>query len=259
MKLTFSKSPQSIRLHGKRIPGAEDRHRGIPGWDQDKYSKAHVLCIGAGGLISNIAPTLCRKGIGKLTILDDDTVEISNLNRQRFYEKDVGRNKAVALVENLQRECIFSTELIGHGVRLEEVIEQEFPLNCDVAVCGVDNNRARAAACRFFREKSTPIIFTAVSADADHGYVFVQERIGACLSCLFPNSMDDNRYACPGTPAVADALQTVGAVAAYAIDTVVLERRRIWNLFRTSLSGLNVQCASLIASQERCRLHNPQS
>src|ERR1700685_1771755 len=168
MKLTFSKSPQSIKLRGKRIPGAEDRHRGIPGWDQDKYSKAHVLCIGAGGLISNIAPPLCRKGIGKLTILDADPVEVSNLNRQRFYEKDVGRNKAIALVENLQRECIFSTELTGYALRLEAAIEQGLSLECDVAVCGVDNNPARMAACRFFRQEGLPIIFTAVSADADH-------------------------------------------------------------------------------------------
>src|SRR5579875_43123 len=109
MKITFSKSPTSIRLRGKRIPGAEDRHRGIPGWDQERYSTAHVLCIGAGGLIGNIAPTLCRKGIGNLTILDDDQVEVSNLNRQRFYVKDVGRSKAIALIENMQRECIFST------------------------------------------------------------------------------------------------------------------------------------------------------
>ena len=252
MKLTFSKSPQSIRLIGKRIPGAEDRHQGIPGWDQDKYSKAHVLCIGAGGLISNIAPTLCRKGIGKLTILDDDTVEGSNLNRQRFYERDVGRNKATALVENLQRECIFSTELIGHAVRLERAIEEDIPLECDVAVCGVDNNPARAVACRFFRQNRIPIIFNAVSADADHGYVFVQERLGACLACLFPDSVNDSRYPCPKTPAVQDILQLMGGVAAYSIDSLLLNRKRVWNYFRLSLSGLNLVGISEISVHQSC-------
>lgn len=87
MKKTFSSSPNSIKLFGERIEGALDRHQGIAGFDQEKYSTSHVLCIGTGGLISNIAPTLCRKGIGKLTILDDDLVEVSNLNRQRFYPK----------------------------------------------------------------------------------------------------------------------------------------------------------------------------
>jgi len=237
MKLTFSKSPQSVELRGKRIPGAEDRHRGIPGWDQEKYSKAHVLCIGAGGLISNIAPTLCRKGIGKLTILDDDTVEVSNLNRQRFYEEDVGRNKAIALMENLRRECIFSTDLIGYAVRLEAAIERRLPLECDVAVCGVDNNPARVVACRCFRQKHIPVIFTAVSADGDHGYVFVQEETGPCLGCLFPDVMDDAHFPCPATPAMSDALQAAGAFTVYALDSILTARPRVWNYRAITLSN----------------------
>ena len=70
-------SPRSIAFRGSVIAGAEDRQRRIAGFDQDRYSQTHVLCVGAGGLISNIAPTLCRKGIGKITLLDDDVVEAS--------------------------------------------------------------------------------------------------------------------------------------------------------------------------------------
>lgn len=252
MKLTFSKSPQSISLRGKHIPGAEDRHRGIPGWNQEKYSKAHVLCIGGGGLISNIAPTTCRKGIGKLTILDDDTVEASNLNRQRFYEKDVGRNKAIALVENLQRECIFSTELIGHALRLEEAIEQGLSLECDVAVCGVDNNPARALACRFFRESRIPVIFTAVSADAEHGYVFVQEPEGPCLGCLFPDLMNDSLFPCPATPAMSDVLQASGAFTAYALDSILTARPRVWNYRAITLSNGSFDGGVCLSVREIC-------
>ena len=61
----FTASRRSISLRGKAVPGAEDRQRKIPGFDQEKFSHSHVLCIGAGGIMSNIAPTLCRKGIGK--------------------------------------------------------------------------------------------------------------------------------------------------------------------------------------------------
>ncbi|HTU44210.1 MAG TPA: ThiF family adenylyltransferase [Bryobacteraceae bacterium] len=255
MKLTFSKSPQSIRIRGKRILGAEDRHRGIPGWDQEKYSKAHVLCIGAGGLISNIAPTLCRKGIGKLTILDDDTVEVSNLNRQRFYEKDVGREKAIALVENLQRECIFSTELIGHAVRLEEAIKRSLSLDCDVAVCGADNNPARTAACQFFQVRGIPVIFTAVSADADHGYVFVQHATGSCLGCLFPDLWDDSRFPCPATPAITDILQATGALVVYAVDTLLLNRPRAWNHRRVRLSSGMNDASCILPINSICVIH----
>src|SRR5712691_4919092 len=104
MRPTFTDSRTSIRLSGVAIPGAEDRQKKIPGFDQAVYSRGRVLCIGAGGLISHIAPTLVRKGIGAITLLDDDIVEVSNLNRQRFYIEDVGENKALALAGNLLPE-----------------------------------------------------------------------------------------------------------------------------------------------------------
>src|ERR1043165_5691356 len=116
MRRAFTASRTSIRLVGKAIPGAEDRQRLIPGFHQEAYSKASVVCIGAGGIISHIAPTLCRKGIGKITLLDRDIVEASNLNRQRFYQRDIGKNKALCLARNLQPECIAGTEIIGHAV-----------------------------------------------------------------------------------------------------------------------------------------------
>lgn len=258
MKTTFSSSPTSIKLFGERIEGALDRHQGIAGFDQEKHSRSHVLCIGAGGLISNIAPTLCRKGIGKLTILDDDLVEASNLNRQRFYPKDIGKNKAIALVENLQSECTFSTQLIGYSLRLEEAIQHDV-LDCDVVICGVDNNPARISACSFFRKRNIPVIFTAVSANADHGYVFIQDTTGPCWACVFPDSIDDHRFPCPRAPAMADILQAVGAVAVYAIDAISLERPRKWNCFRLSLSGVNSLVGCSLPQRRECQMCRPSS
>jgi len=60
-------------------------HKNIPGFDQGVFSHSHVLCVGAGGIVSMIAPTLARKGIGRISLLDNDIVEKTNLNRQRFY------------------------------------------------------------------------------------------------------------------------------------------------------------------------------
>jgi molybdopterin/thiamine biosynthesis adenylyltransferase len=159
-----------------------------------------VLCIGAGGIVSQIAPTLARKGVGAITLLDDDVVEASNLNRQRFYERDFGKSKAIALARNLQPECIATTEICGYAFRLEEAVERGVDLACDAAVCGVDNNPARTFASRHFRSAGIPVVFTAVSTSGDHGYVFVQERNGPCLACLFPDMVNDDRYPCPGTP-----------------------------------------------------------
>lgn len=252
MRLAFTGSPTSIDLRGKAIPGAEDRQRKIPGFDQEVFSRTHVLCIGAGGIISQIAPTLVRKGIGKITLLDDDVVEPSNLNRQHFYTKDIGRNKAIALARNLQPECIVRTEIRGYALRLEEAIARGIDIGCDVAVCGVDNNPARVAASRYFRSRQVPVIFSAVSRDGDHGYVFVQEPAGPCIGCLFPDIVSDERYPCPGTPAIADILQAVGAHVAYAVDTLFMPRVRSWNYRRTNLSDTSFDCARQTERRPKC-------
>src|SRR5712691_9590667 len=138
MQRASTVSQTSIRLLGKPIDGAEDRQKKIPGFGQEVFSSASVVCVGAGGLISQIAPTLVRKGIGRITLLDDDIVEASNLNRQRFFEKDLGKNKALALAEILLRECIAATEIRGFVFRLEEAIARRVDLACDIAICGVD-------------------------------------------------------------------------------------------------------------------------
>jgi molybdopterin/thiamine biosynthesis adenylyltransferase len=243
-----------LRAKGSTVPGAEDRQGRISGFDQQALSSAHVLCIGAGGLISHIAPTLARKGIGRLTILDHDEVEASNLNRQRFYPKDIGKNKAFALVENLVAECIYPTDLRGYGTGLEAALGRGMDLSCDLAICGVDNNPARVVASRHFQELGIPVIFAAVSADADHGYVFVQEPTGSCLGCLFPDLADSRTYPCPGTPAVADILQVVGAMAVYTVDTCLMARTRTWNYRRVCLGDGSFDSVQRIPPRENCAL-----
>lgn len=252
MHPTFIGSRKLVKLRGRAIHGASDRQSKIPGFDQQTYSSSSVLCIGAGGIISQIAPTLVRKGIGRITLLDHDIVEASNLNRQRFYINDIGNNKAVALARNLVPECIIETEIEGVPMRLEEAIASDTDLSCVVAICGVDNNPARVAASRYFREKSTPVIFTAVSADADHGYVFVQNTGGPCIGCMFPDMVNDDRYPCPGTPAIADILQAVGSLAVYAIDSLLMKRPRGWNYRRISLSDGSLDGASLVPERLGC-------
>lgn len=257
MARTVSVSPLPRKYIGQAIPGATDRQR-LAGFDQAVYSRSRVVCIGAGGLISQIAPTLVRKGIGALTILDDDFVEPSNLNRQRFYAKDIGHNKAYALAENLLAECVQTTLLTAYPLLLEEAIDSGVDLRCDVAICGVDNNPARIAASRYFRSLEIPVIFTAVSADADHGYLFIQEATGPCFGCLFPDAVDSRTFACPATPAIADILQAIGALVVYAVDTCLMGRPRKWNYRRIYLSDGEWDTAVVIDKRSDCSLSTHQ-
>ena len=63
-----------------------DRQSHIANWNQDKLQDSKVLCIGTGGLGSKYLQNLARMGIGHLIFCDSDFVELSNLNRQFFYE-----------------------------------------------------------------------------------------------------------------------------------------------------------------------------
>lgn len=252
MHPAFTGSQTSIELRGSAIPGAEDRQKLIPGFDQEKLSRSTVACVGAGGLISYVAPPLVRKGVGRILLCDDDLVETSNLNRQRFYTKDVGRNKAVALAENLQPECIVDTEILGIPFRFEEAVARGLDLGCDLAVCGVDNNPARVAVSRFFLRGDVPVVFTAVSRDANYGYVFIQEPGGPCIACLFPDIANDERYPCPGTPAISDILQAVGSFSIYAIDTLLMARPRSWNYRTVTLSDGGLDSAAKMPIRNGC-------
>lgn len=82
-----------------------DRQIGLIGEEgQAKLSKAWVLIIGAGGLGNICAKFLASSGVGTITIIDHDTVELSNLNRQlMFNNESIGKNKANALYKTLQK------------------------------------------------------------------------------------------------------------------------------------------------------------
>jgi molybdopterin/thiamine biosynthesis adenylyltransferase len=254
MRKMCSGSTLTIELMGQAVSGALERHSGVAGFCQAALGQARLLLVGAGGLISHIAPTAARKGIGQIALVDDDVVEANNLNRQFFYKRDIGSHKAVALARNLQRECTARTRLIGLALRFEEAAERGVLPDSDVAVCGVDNNPCRTAASAYFRRQGVPVIFTAVSRDADHGYVFVQDCRGACIGCLFPDMVSDERYPCPGTPAIADVLQAVGALTVYAIDSLLMTRPRSWNYRRISLADVSSEGAGCVAARPGCPL-----
>ncbi len=74
-----------------------------------------------------------------------------------------------------------ATEIRRFAFSLEEAIGRKLDLSCDAVICGADNNPARVTASRYFREIGIPVIFTAVSFDGDHGYVFVQGNDRACI------------------------------------------------------------------------------
>ncbi len=75
--------------------------RNVPG-STERLQKAAVGIAGCGGLGSNAAVSLVRAGVGTLIIADSDRVEESNLNRQHFFQDDIGKKKVDALAFHLR-------------------------------------------------------------------------------------------------------------------------------------------------------------
>ena len=105
------------------IPTREEMYRALEerhgAENQKKLSEASVAVCGLGGLGSNIAIALARAGVGHLHIIDFDSVDISNLNRQQYYPDQLGVPKAEALCDTLHKiapycdikaECVKLTE-----------------------------------------------------------------------------------------------------------------------------------------------------
>ncbi len=94
--------------------------RNVPGMRR-VLQQACVGIAGCGGLGSNAAVALARAGIGHLILADSDRVELSNLNRQYFFQGDIGRNKTEALSEHLKA--------IDPDIRLDVHIREISPEN----------------------------------------------------------------------------------------------------------------------------------
>jgi len=90
--------------------------RNVPG-TTEKLAKTTVGIAGCGGLGSNAAVALVRAGVGRLIIADHDTVEASNLNRQHYFQQDIGKKKVEALASHLM-SINPDVELILHDLEL---------------------------------------------------------------------------------------------------------------------------------------------
>lgn len=101
---------------------------------QRKFDAASVAICGLGGLGSNVAVSLVRAGVGRLCIIDFDTVDTSNLNRQQYFPDQLGRPKAEALRENLLRIAPYC-QIEAHALRLTDENIPEllapYPIICE--------------------------------------------------------------------------------------------------------------------------------
>ena len=208
-----------------------DRYGRIDGTDVQALHDAHVMLVGAGGIGGEVAYGLVRKGVGYVTISDFDRVDETNLHRQFFFSRDVGRNKAEALSYNLVPHATSKTEITPLALSFQKAFEKNLIPQASVMVVGVDNNETRIAASSYCLAYQIPAVFIAVDQKAEKGYVFVQECTpdAPCFSCFMPDAMYDDRvFGCAGSSI--EILKAVAGIALYAIDSLLMDRPRSWSV-----------------------------
>ncbi|UCI26033.1 molybdopterin-synthase adenylyltransferase MoeB [Mesorhizobium sp. B2-8-5] len=134
----------------------------IGGPGQQKLKRARVLVIGAGGLGAPVLEYLAAAGVGTLGIVDDDTVSLSNLQRQVIHGSDtVGMAKTDSAREAIMR-INPNVTVESHRLRLTEENAPALVAHYDVVVDGSDNFETRYAVADACAGEKKPLVTAAV-------------------------------------------------------------------------------------------------
>ena len=152
---------------------------------QQRMMNAKVLCVGAGGLGSPALMYLAAAGIGTLGIVEYDTVDESNLQRQIIHgQSDIGKSKAQSAKEKIA-EINPYVNVITHETRLDNSNVMEIFSRYDIIVDGTDNFATRYLvndACVLLKK---PYVWGSIYRFDGQASVFWAEY-GPCYRCLYP-------------------------------------------------------------------------
>jgi adenylyltransferase/sulfurtransferase len=179
---------------------------------------ARVLLVGAGGLGCPIAEVLVRAGLGALTIVDPDRVDVSNLHRQVLYgEADVGQPKVDIMVRALRRCAVGTVELLGvcDGWGVENALA--LSASHDLLIDGTDSYGSKflLADVAFLTRK--PAIIAACVGWGGTTFASLAGRVAGapCYRCLFEEPPRDAAPTCATAGIVGPVAGVVGALAAH--------------------------------------------
>ena len=183
---------------------------GIEG--QEKILAAHALVIGAGGLGSPVSYYLASAGVGKITLVDNDTIDLTNLQRQILHTTDrVGQAKAesgkLTLAQiNPEIEVVALQERL-EGKRLNELVK-----SATVVLDCTDNFATRHAINRACFANRKPLVSGgAVKFDGQISVYDMRQDDAPCYSCLFPEDQEFQEIRCSTMGVFAPLVGIIGA------------------------------------------------
>jgi molybdopterin/thiamine biosynthesis adenylyltransferase len=204
------------------------RHIVLPevgGAGQARLVASHVVLIGAGGIGSPALQYLAGAGIGRITLIDDDMVEASNLQRQTIFStSDIGRSKAEAAADWVRR---FDPQLTitAHATRITRDNAAELIARADVVLDGCDNFATRLAVSDACVAAGIPLTSAALGRFQGQVANFAGHREGhACYRCFVGDAFDaEDCDSCADVGVLGAMVGMVGAFGAMAALRVLLE------------------------------------
>ena len=156
---------------------------------QKKLLKSHCLIVGAGGLGSPVAIYLAASGVGKITICDFDSVDLSNLQRQIIHEENsIGLNKAESAKIALNRiNSDINVVAIKKQLNIDEF--KSIAEGVDVIVDCSDNFETRYALNKIAFDLKCPLVSgAAIKFDGQISIFDFRTNNSPCYNCLFPRN-----------------------------------------------------------------------
>ena len=192
---------------------------------QQRFLDAHAIVIGAGGLGSPAAMYLAAAGVGTLTLVDADSVDLTNLQRQILHATaSVGHKKVESGRETLAR---LNPEVSVRAVdqRVDDAwLDANVPLATVVLDC-TDNFATRHAINRACAKHRVPLVSgAALRFDGQVSTFDFRDDLSPCYACVFPEDQPFEEVACAqmgvfaptvgiiGTIQAAEALRVIGGI-----------------------------------------------
>jgi len=186
---------------------------GIEG--QQRLREAHALVIGAGGLGSPVALYLGTAGIGRLTIVDHDTVDLTNLQRQIAHRHDrIGTPKAASARQTLLG-IDPALDVVALEQRADETLLARLLPEADVVLDCSDNFRTRHAVNAACVRHGKPLVSgAAIGFDGQVSVYDSRDPTKPCYACLFPPEADYEEVNCATMGVFAPLVGIIGCVQA---------------------------------------------
>lgn len=179
MTQTSVLTPDQVKRYSRHIIMPQVGSKG-----QRSLMDAKVLMVGAGGLGSPVSVYLSLAGVGTIGIVDYDTVDVSNLQRQILHhERDIGTPKIVSAQRTIG-EYNSNVKVVGHEAPLTSDNAMEIMEQYDIVINGADNFPARYLVNDTAYLLNKPLVDGSILLFDGQASVFIPGK--GCYRCLFP-------------------------------------------------------------------------